>query len=302
MIDVIGVGALNWDKLYLVEEMAKGRNEVPIKSISESPGGSAANTICGLARLGLKTGFIGKVGEDAEGEFIIHDLQKEGIDTSHVIKASGRSGIIIGIVDRQGERALYVHPGVNDTLRLNEINLLYAKSARLVHLSSFVGERSYNTQKKLMKKLKDTRISFSPGMLYARKGLDTLQLLIQNSEVIFLNRDEVKLLTGKEYKKGAGDLIELGAKMVAVTLGKEGCYIAKAGESYPVKAYSTKVVDTTGAGDAFATGFLYGLLAGKNLEVCGRIGNWAASRCISKMGARDGLPYKKDLERFLGDV
>ena len=297
-MDVIGVGALNIDKLYHVETIAKVGEEVGITSASESPGGSAANTIVGLARLGIKTGFIGKVGRDKEGDFILEDLKREGVDTGGITKSKGSTGLIIGFVDKSGERALYAYPGVNDTLRMDSSKLKYAKKAKFLHLSSFVGEKSYQAQRQLLKHIK-AKISFSPGMLYARKGLKELELLIKNSEVIFLNREEVRLLTNREFKVGTEKIVNLGAKIVAVTLGKDGCYLADRDGSYFVKAYPAKVIDTTGAGDAFSAGFLYGLLIGKSTEICGKIGNKVASLCIGKIGARKGLPFKEDLELFL---
>jgi ribokinase len=87
-------------------------------------------------------------------------------------------------------------------------------------------------------------------------------------------------------------------EIVAVKLGSKGCYVTDGKQSHNVEPFKVKVVDTTGAGDAFCAGFLYGLISGKNLYDCGRIGNFVASRCIMKMGARPGLPYLKDLKLF----
>lgn len=302
MMDVIGVGALNLDKLYIVEKIARGGEEIPIISLKESPGGSAANTIAALARLGVIVGFIGKIGSDREGELILKDLEKEGVDIRGIAKSKGRTGIILGFVDSSGERALYVYPGVNDELRINESNLNYAKQADFLHLSSFVGERSYQAQKELLEKLSSVKISFSPGMLYTRKCLKDLKQIIEKSFVIFLNEEEIGLITGNEYRKGASMMLDIGAKLVVVTLAHKGCFVAASNESHEIKAYPTKVIDTTGAGDAFAAGFLYGLLLKKNLKTCGKIGNKMASLCIGKVGARDGLPYKKDFENFISSL
>lgn len=297
-MDVIGIGALNFDKLYFVDKIARGGEEVAIIGAMEAPGGSSANTIVGLARLGLKTGFIGKVGNDEEGEFILDDLKKEGVDLGGIEKSEGMTGVIIGLIDKRGERALYANPGVNDTLRMDKRAIMYAKKAKFLHLASFVGERSYKAQIELLEELSNVGISFAPGMLYAKKGLNELELMIDKTSVLFLNRRETELLTGWDYRKGAENLVELGAEIVAVTLGKEGCYITSPDGYHFVKAYPTKVVDTTGAGDAFATGFLYGLITEEDLKTCGKLGNWVASKCIEKEGAREGLPYNKDMKEF----
>jgi ribokinase len=100
----------------------------------------------------------------------------------------------------------------------------------------------------------------------------------------------------KDFHKGARFLLGKGVKAVAVKLGGEGCYVTDGHEQHLIEAFKVPVVDTTGAGDAFCAGFLYGLLKHKSLYDCGKLGNFVASRCITKMGARPGLPYAADLE------
>jgi ribokinase len=296
-MDVVGVGALNYDRLFKVERIAASGNEVEVLSMKVAPGGSAANTIVGLARLGLKTGFIGKVGLDEEGEFILHDLRREGVDLGGVAMEKGKTGQIFAFVDERGERAMYAYPGVNDYVRIDESKLVYAGKAKYLHLSSFVGETSYQAQRELIKKLRGVNISFAPGMLYARRNVREVNEMIASTAVLFMNEDETKVFTAKDYKVAADELLETGAQIVAVTLGDRGCYIASPDERIHVNAYPVEVVDTTGAGDAFAAGFLYGLLNNESLMKCGSIGNWVASRCIAAMGAREGLPNVKELRQ-----
>jgi len=294
-MDVIGVGALNLDRLYLVERIARGGEELPVKKIKEAPGGSAANTIVGLARLGIETGFVGRVGDDGEGERMLDDLGREGVDVGGVVRCEGRSGIIVGIVGKSGERALYAYPGVNNELRMNEDSIDYAKKADILHFSSFVGERSYAAQKGLIEELEEVKLSFSPGMLYAQKGLEELEALIERSHVVFVNEEELQLLTGCDVEGGVEALLEAGCGTVAVTQGAGGCLCVTRDEAHSIGALETEVIDTTGAGDAFAAGFLYGLIKGKGLEKCGSLGNFVAARCISSLGAREGLPRADEL-------
>ena len=297
--DVIGFGALNVDKLFKVNRIAGAEEESFIESYAETCGGSAANTMVGLARLGCKVGFIGKVGCDKEGDLLLEDFCREGVDTQGVIRAKqGRSGSVMGFVDKKGARALYIDSGVNDTIKPKEISVEYVSQARFLHLTSFVGEKSFQTQKKLLKTLPNSvKVSFDPGALYARRGLAQLEPIIKKAYVLMPNARELELITGKtDYCKSADFLIGRGAKIVAVKLGGDGCYVTDGRERHLVKPVKVKVVDTTGAGDAFCAGFLYGLLNDKSLYECGRLGNLVASRCIMKMGARAGLPFAKDLE------
>ncbi|MDH5663447.1 MAG: carbohydrate kinase family protein [Candidatus Bathyarchaeota archaeon] len=301
--DVIGFGALNVDKLYKVNMIAREEEEGFVTGFKEAPGGSAANTIVGLARLELKTGFIGKVAEDREGELLLNDFRKENVDTSGIIiSRKGRSGVVMGYIDGKGERALYVDPGVNDWLEFKEINLDYATNTEFLHLTSFVGEKPFEAQKELIKQLSDVKISFDPGALYARKSLTSLKPIIKRSFVMLPNENEIRLLTGKDYEMGSKTLIKEGVRLVAVKLGERGCYVTDGKERHLVEPYEKKLVDTTGAGDAFCAGFLYGLIKGRDLYECGRLGNFVAARCIQKVGAREGLPRLPTLESSFPNV
>jgi len=295
-LDVIGFGALNVDKIYRVPKIAKEEEETFVYDFQEAPGGSAANTIVGLARLGLKTGFIGKVAEDHEGQLLLDDFKREGVNTDGiVVTKEGRSGVVAAYVDRRGERALYVHPSVNDSLTFEEINLEYAKQTRFLHLTS-VDEKPFQAQKKLVEELSDVKVSLDPGEIYARKGLTELKPIIKRSFCVLPSEGELKMLTGKGWKDGASTLLKEDVGIVAVKLGKKGCYVTDGKEAHLVKPYRVNVVDTTGAGDAFCAGFLYGLVKKKDLYKCGKLGNFVASRCITKIGARTGLPTLKDLQ------
>lgn len=299
LFDVVGFGALNVDKLYKVNKIAGPEEEGFIISFEETCGGSAANTIVGLARLGCKVGFIGKVANDREGKMLLEDLRKEDVNTKGIVQAkTGRSGTVMGFVDEKGERALYVDPGVNDNIEFEEINRKYAYKTRVLHLTSFVGDKSFETQKRLVETLpKNVMVSLDPGELYAAKGMKALNPILNRSHVVMPNAKEITQLTGKEsYENGAEALLKMGVKIVAVKLGSRGCYVTDGEEKHHVEAFKVEVVDTTGAGDAFCAGFLYGLLNNKPLNVCGKIGNFVASRCIMKMGARAGLPRLKELK------
>jgi ribokinase len=297
VLDAVGFGALNVDKLSKVNKIARAEGENYIKACEEACGGSAANTIVGLARLGCKVGFIGKVADDREGKMLVEDFCREGVDTKGIMHSKhGRSGTAMGFVDEKGDRALYVDPGVNDTIEFNEIDLKYAFQTRFLHITSFIGEKSYQAQKKIVESLpQSVKLSLDPGELYARKGA-MLEQIIEKTFVLMLNLNELKLLTKMaDYRKGADVLLKKGVEIVAVRLGAEGCYVADGRENHIVESFKVKVVDTTGAGDAFCAGFLYGLISGKSLYECGRLGNFVASRCITKMGARAGLPRLRDL-------
>ncbi|MGC9445012.1 MAG: carbohydrate kinase family protein [Candidatus Methanospirareceae archaeon] len=294
-LDVVGLGALNYDVLYAVERIAQGGEEVGILDIKKAAGGSAANTIVALARLGAAVGFVGVVGSDEEGQLILNDFRAEGVAT-RIASAEGYTGAAIGFVDADGERALYIYPGVNDQLDMAAIDLEFVNNAQFLHTSSFVNDKQLALQRKLARKMQP-KLSFSPGMLCFTYKRSDLEELIARSTVVFLSHAELNcLVPGVNYQKGAEILIGSGAQTVCVTRGAEGCYIAdQSGAAHLIESYPTRAVDTTGAGDAFAAGFLHGLLHEKSLQQCGKIGNFVASRCIREYGCRKGLPSARDV-------
>jgi len=306
-IEVVGLGALNIDHIYKVERILDD-GEAMVKEAASSPGGSAANTIFGLARLGVRTGFTGVVGDDTEGEIMFQDFQKAGVDTSQIrLKPGAQTGSVLCLSDRLGKRSLYVIPGANNLLTMEDLDLDYINQARMLHISSFADDRQFKVLLELMEKLDSSvKVSFTPGALYAAKGLEALTPILARTHVLFMNQSELKQLTKGDIAAGAEECLKQGCHIVAVTLGKGTIWKNVMATSYirdieneyivePSKQNIISAIDTTGAGDAFATGFIYGLLNGKGLEVCGRLGDIVAQFSISKMGAREGLPTFNEL-------
>ncbi len=293
-LDVIGFGALNVDKLYNVNKIACEDEEAFITDFNQFCGGSAANTIIGLSRLEIKTGFVGKVAADADGNLLSRNLEKEGVNTEGIIfSPEGRSGNVIGFVDNEGQRALYVDPGVNDLIEDGEVKIDYINNSKILHLTSFVGD-SFKAQEKVLKEIDDDVIvSLDPGRIYAERGFKYLKNILNRTNIILINEEELKHLTEDKYKtfkEGADLLLELGISDVVIKRGNKGAYVANRNQVHDLKPNEVKCIDTTGAGDAFNAGFLYGILKNKNISESGQIGNYVASCCIQEYGAIKGLP------------
>ena len=302
---VIGFGALNLDRMLYVNRIVKPDEEGFISSVENHPGGSAANTIVGLSKLGIRTGYIGKVAHDEGGEILLNDLTSENVDTRGVTANSGRSGACFIMVDGKGERGILVDPGVNDTIPITDIDMKYIDSADLIHMTSFIckeSEISFLTQKQVALST-SSKISLDPGTLYAERGMEGLMDFIKRARLLLPNDHELHLMTGSEnVHNGANMLIDAGAEWVAVKMGDRGCYVTDGINSTKIPAVKANAVDTTGAGDAFNTGFIYSMLQGKNIEECGKIGNITASISIAHRGARAGLPYLKELKKLTKDL
>ena len=305
-IEVVGLGALNIDHMYRVERILDD-GEAVVNEAKSFPGGSAANTIYGLAKLGVNTGYTGVVGGDAEGKILLQDFQKVGVDTSQIrVKPGVKTGSVLCLSDRLGRRSLYVIPGANSLLTIDDLDLTYINQAKWLHLSSFADDRQFKVLLELIDRLASSvKLSFAPGVLHAIKELAILSPILNRTHLLFVNQREIRHLTGEDVIAGAENCLKQGCRMVVVTLGKgmtlelghrtvtAVSYIRDAENEYAIEPSSQDVVsevDTTGAGDAFTTGFLYGLLKGKGLYECGCLGDIVARFSLTKLGAREGLP------------
>jgi ribokinase len=324
-VEVTGLGALNMDYLYRVDSIlgdgetiayALGHSEAEQKFLGSFPGGSAANTIYGLAKLGIRTGFIGIIGDDADGRKMLEEFREFGVDTGQIrIKPEAKTGLARCFIDKLNHRFIQVTPGANSLLTINDIDIDYVNQAEILHISSFADDRQFEMLLKLMKKLSPSvKISLSPGELYATKGAEILAPLLARTYVLFANEKEIEQLTGKDLKTGAEFCLKLGCHIVVVTLGKgtilnntaAASYIRDTDDNeYIVRSSDKNEVsspETTGAGDAFAAGFLCGLLKGRALHECGRLGDIIARFSISKTGARQGLPTHDELSQHCREL
>jgi ribokinase len=297
-LDIIGFGALNMDEFFIVKQFSKGEKTI-INSREIHPGGASANTMVGLSRLGLKTGLIGALGTDEDGKTLLNHLIAEKVDVQGIAFKKGKTGRAICVVDKKGRHNLFIDSGVNDLIGMDDINFEWLNKAETLHLTSFgciESNKSFETQKKLVSKT-TLAISFHPSYTYIKRGLEELLPIIKRSKIMFLSEDELAILTNeKTMEDGCRLLLDIGTQIMCVTRGSKGCYVSDGDLSFSLEAEKTEVVDTTGAGDAFCAGFLFGLLNNRNLKKCGRLGNKIASYCIQKVGCQTGLPTLKELK------
>jgi ribokinase len=306
--DVIGFGALNTDLIYEVESIESLRTVFPLvesggeyfvdaddkfsslqallKTVGklkvQSGGGQSANTVVALARMGFKTGFIGKVGCDAYGDFLLHELN--GVDTSGIVR-EGKSGICLIVVDNSRERTNFVIPNCNDTLNEAEIDLSYIANSTFLHLSSFVGAKPFKTQKKIVESIPpNVKVSFDPGELYSRKGLKELLPIVNRTYIMFLTEREILYLLGLDYHQGSKELLNCGPSIVVCKRGSEGSIVFTKAEIIEMPAQKVQAVDATGAGDVYAAGFLAGLLVGTDIEECASFATKVASHSVTGFG------------------
>jgi ribokinase len=322
--DVVGFGALNLDHLYAVPRLIEDGGVEVLASTAE-PGGSAANTVYGLAKLGLRCGFVGAVGDDEAGTAILDSFAGVGVDTGGVlVKPGADSGRTVCITAGEGQKAIYILPGANSLIGSGEFDASYLSDARHVHLSSFVGEPQLRQQVRIVGGLPaSVGVSLALDDLYARRGLKRLRGLLGRCSVLFANADELRDLTGRQLRPAVEACLDAGCKMVVATFGagdEREPGLTRARKAVAARVFTRRkarsvhdtvtvehmvplpparrrpVADTVGAGDAFAAGFLFGLLSTRlGPARCGALGHVAARLSLRQPGARRGLPTANQL-------
>jgi sugar/nucleoside kinase (ribokinase family) len=320
METIVGFGALNLDLIFEVEDFKSiSSNKVqliPGEELfdseeefcflldqlnrlgtlkSKSGGGSAANTIVALARMGFQTKFIGKLGEDEEGDFLLENLKPAH---THLISREERSGICLVVLDRHQDRFLFVRANANDTLGIKEIDLSALQDISWIHLTSFIGEPPFEAQKFLLSRLESSvKVSLDPGEIYAKKGLDKIRPLIKRSQILFITEKEIRLLTDQDLSAGAKRLMKIGPSILVCKKGSQGSHVFSEKGDFEVPAIEVEVVDNTGAGDVFDAGFLAGYLLGESLEESALFATKIAAKSVTGYG-RDCYPTEEDLKNF----
>lgn len=313
MKKIIGIGNAIVDVLCKTEEnfleesgLIKGSmsliDEVTAQKLSNlkaekiTSGGSAGNTIAALAQVGCKTTFIGKVGSDEFGKRFISEIEKTGTefvsDQNHQ-KPSAKSFIL---VTQDAQRTMCTFLGCASEITETDIKEKAFENASILYLEGYLWDAP-STILALRKaislaKKNGVKVAFtlSDPFCVSRHQKDFLELVRNDLDILFANEDEINSLADhKDFS--AQKLSEFFSQnknlLAVVTRSEKGCVVFKEGMIQEIPTDSVaNLTDTTGAGDAFAAGFLYGLNNGFGLEKCGRIGNQMAGKIIQKFGAR----------------
>ncbi|ARU01992.1 adenosine kinase [Yoonia vestfoldensis] len=270
----------------------------PAKEIS---GGSAANTIAGIAHLGGRTAYVGKVKDDQLGAIFAHDLRAQGADyTTRMAPKTevAETGRCIVIVTPDGERSMNTYLGVTEFLSPDDIDEAQMAEAGWIYLEGyrFDGPDSHAAFAKAIAACKGAggrvSITLSDPFCIARHRDAFAAMLRDHVDLLFCNRAEMLSMYQTSDFEVALAQAAADVETVACTDSGNGVHILSAGARWHVPAVPTDIVDATGAGDLFAAGFLWGLTEGFDLESCGKMGNLAASEVISHIGARPETDLK----------
>lgn len=268
--------------------------EKELKNIKKTPGGGTANLAAGFAKIskkkGLKTGFACAVGEDENGEKFIKSMQELGVDC-FATKIKGNSPTCIVLITKDKERTFAVLPGISNLYKQQDLPYQAIANSKIFHNDTYELFTAQETVLKGIKIAKENKnkISFDLAneKIIEKEKIKIFKILLETN-ILFANEREFNALVGEEYKIDAiiSKIQEWGKIESAILkLGEKGAYII-GNNIHKIDAYTTKVIDTNGAGDAFAAGFLYGILIGYDKEFSGKIGSYYASKIVAQKGPR----------------
>jgi len=261
----------------------------------EVSGGSAANTIAGIAHLGGRTAYVGKVKDDQLGAIFAHDLRAQGAvyDTAMAPKTEeAETGRCIVIVTPDGERSMNTYLGVTEFLSPDDIDEAQMAEAEWIYLEGyrFDGPESHAAFAKAIAACKGAggkvSITLSDPFCIERHRDAFRDMVRDHVDLLFCNRAEMLSMYQSDDFDAALKQAASEVDIVACTDSAAGVHIRHGSERYHVPAVPTQIVDATGAGDLFAGAFMWGLTQGHDLPTCGSMGNLAASEVISHIGAR----------------
>jgi ribokinase len=298
MHDIITVGSATVDAFAETDRSCvKNRKyvfpvgyKILVKNLHFDVGGGGTNTAVCFSRLGLKTAYLGKLGKGENSRRITSALKEEKIDTSMVSRENSRTGFSI-ILDAKGhDRTILAYKGSNDNLDIKDINYEYL-SAQWFYFSSMMGE-SFGTQKHIAEyaATHGIKIAFNPSKYLTEKGLDYLKPIISRAEIIIMNYEEARdLAKKKDIKQILKVLHHAGPRYVVVTNAAKPTFSYDGEKVYTITPHNVKIMETTGAGDAFAASFVAGIIKTGDMEFSLQLGLANSEAVITHFGGKKNL-------------
>jgi sugar/nucleoside kinase (ribokinase family) len=308
-LDVVCVGAAIVDiPLQPVNKNIFDSESYPLNQIAMTIGGDAINEATVMSRLGHKIGLMSLIGDDAVGHFILEHCRSNGIDTLGMkIRKDIDTSINVGLVTPDGERTFVTNRnGSLWKMNIDDINLDFITRGKILSFASIFNNPLLNNDAmvKIFKKAKAAGMIICADMIKPRLGetFDDVAEALSYVDYFFPNNDEARIMTGEqEIPKVADKILSYGVGHVIIKIGKQGVYIkTQDGTEMIVPAMKgITAIDTIGAGDNFASGFITGLLEGKSLKECGEYGNVTASIAITSIGATTGVKNREMWDKQL---
>lgn len=260
--------------------------------LNRCAGGSAANTIVGVADFGGKAAYVGKVAADEVGEFFLQDMRNMGVTIEVSPASDGQTGTCAVLITEDAQRTMLTNLGVSATLTEADIDEDELKQSKYVYVEGYLltGETTKAAAYKAIElaKKNDVKVAFTASDPFLVNMIrDEIWNLVEGPvDLFFCNEEEAKSLTGETDPIACAARIHEHAENVAMTLGPNGSIIMHGGEAIAIEGVSVAAIDTTGAGDMYAGGLLYGITNGMSWKQAGHLASHAAARIVSQLGAR----------------
>jgi sugar/nucleoside kinase (ribokinase family) len=299
--DFLARNGMNKGAMTLIDEERAERIYEAMGPAVEISGGSAANTIVGVASLGARAAFVGKVRDDALGRVFAHDIRAVGVAFDTPPAFDGPStGRCYVLVTPDGERTLNTYLGAAQDLHPNDIDSATVASAAITYLEGYLWDPKHAKEAFLKSATiahgahRHVALSLSDAFCVDRWRDEFLELIRTGTvDILFANESELHSLYQTADFDTAVEALRKDARLAIVTRSEKGCVVVSAERIVEAPASPVqRVVDTTGAGDLFAAGFLFGLARGLDHELCGRLGALAAAEVIQHLGARPEIGLK----------
>lgn len=269
-------------------------------------GGSGANTMIGIAQLGGRAAFTGKIGQDEHGKIYTEKLEEQGVEAC-LGTGEGITGSSLILVSPDASRTMNTYLGMCQELGPDDIDLQALQRAKILYVTGYLWDTEVQKEavRLALQKAKEfgvkIALSLSDPFCVNRHQEDFLELLKQ-VDLVFANQEEASLLSGTSVSQQALERLAEHTETVVLTLGGNGALIRSAGDTYYVDPMSVEVKDTTGAGDAFAAGYLYGVTNGHSPLESGRIASSLAAAVIEQTGPRFLGNARARVHHDLGDL
>jgi len=267
-----------------IQELMKVVAHLPAEN---APGGSAANTINGLSNLGIETGFIGKVRKDEYGRFLENDMVANKIQPL-LINGIAPTGLAVALVTPDSERTFAVNLGCAIELSPEELTPEMFSGYDYFHIEGYLVQ-NHDLLRKAVKLAKQAGVKVSLDLAsfdVVQENLDFLkEIIVDYVDILFANEDEARSFTGLEPEHALHE-ISKNSEITIVKIGDKGSLVKHQERVSIIEVIEANSIDTTGAGDLYAAGFLFGLASGLPIEKCGRIGSLLAGKVIEVLGAK----------------
>jgi len=266
-------------------------------------GGSAANTIHGLAMLGVSSGFIGSIGKDENGDFFENDFRKTGVQTL-LYRRDTMTGTAVALVTPDTERTFATHLGAAVELNAEDLKMSDFKGFDILYMEGYLINNKDLVLKacRLAKELNmKISLDLSSYNVVHDKLSDFKEIVESYTDILFANDEEAKAYTGMEADTALFRLSEL-CETVVVKVGAEGSWIKRGEEIIKIGTIPVTCKDTTGAGDLYASGFLYGLAKNESLENCGLYGAILSGKVIEIIGARICPEKWDEIKKMISEI